>query len=141
MPAAATAAGAQRVAAVLFSARLQPAPMPDLPIKHAVPSAEAVVPLADARERVVALLSQHFAAGTLTMEEFEHRVSSVYAATAGAALNALVADLPAIATATSTVPAEGKLSAILSHTARHGTMVLPRHLSLVVFMGNVELDL
>jgi len=113
--------------------------MPDLPIKRVVPSGEAVVPLSEARERVVTLLSHHFAAGALTMEEFERRVSSVYGATGSAALDNLVADLPVIAT--STVPAEGKLSAILSHTARHGTMVVPRHLKLVVFMGNVELDL
>lgn len=113
--------------------------MPDLPIKRVVPSAEAVVPLSEARERVVTLLSHHFAAGALTMEEFERRVSSVYGATGSAALDNLIADLPVIAT--STAPAEGKLSAILSHTARHGTMVVPRHLKLVVFMGNVELDL
>jgi hypothetical protein len=141
MPAAAVAAGAQRSAAVVFSARLQPAPMPDLPIKRVVPSAEAVVPLSEARERVVTLLSHHFAAGALTMEEFERRVSSVYGATGSTALDNLVADLPAIATGTGTAPAEGKLSAILSHTARHGSMVVPRHLRLVVFMGNVELDL
>jgi hypothetical protein len=138
MPAAAVAAGAQRSAAVVFSARLQPPPMPDLPIKRVMPSAEAVVPLSEARERVVTLLSYHFAADALTMEEFERRVSSVYGATGSAALDNLVADLPI---ATNTAPAEGKLSAILSHTARHGTMVVPRHLKLVVFMGNVELDL
>ena len=115
--------------------------MPDLPIKRPVPSAEAVVPVSERRERVVALLSHHFAAGALTMEEFERRVSSVYGATTGVALDDLVADLPAITNASDTPPAEGKLSAILSHTARHGTMVVPRHLRLVVLMGNVELDL
>jgi len=115
--------------------------MPDLPIKRSASSAEAVVPLSEARERVVALLSHHFAAGALTMEEFERRVSSVYGASAGAALDALVADLPAIAAASTTVPAEGRLSAVLSNTVRHGTMVVPRHLRLVAALANVELDL
>ena len=115
--------------------------MPDLPIKRPAPSAEAVIPLNEARERVVALLSHHFAAGALTMEEFERRVSSVYGATGSATLDALVADLPSITSASATVPAEGKLSAILSNTVRHGTMVVPRHLRLVAALANVELDL
>lgn len=116
--------------------------MPDLPIKRPAPSAEAAVPLSEARERVVAMLSHHFAAGALTMEEFERRVSSVYGASASAALDLLVADLPAIATVSGTpVPAEGKLSAILSNTVRHGTLVVPRHLRIVAALANVELDL
>jgi hypothetical protein len=121
--------------------RPPPPPMPDLPIKRSAPSAEAIVPLSEARERVVALLSHHFAAGALTMDEFERRVSIVYGASGGAALDALVADLPAIATASATAPEEGRLSAFLSNTVRHGTMVVPRHLKFVAALANVELDL
>jgi hypothetical protein len=75
------------------------------------------------------------------MEEFERRVSSVYGASGGVALDVLVADLPAIASVSAAAPAEGRLSAILSNTVRHGTMVVPRHLRIVAALANVELDL
>jgi hypothetical protein len=113
--------------------------MPDLPSSQNSPSV-APVPIQAAREHAVALLTHHFAAGTLSMEEFEHRVGVVYATSDQRALHQLVADLPSIA-ASEPVPAEGRLSAVLSHTARHGAMVVPRHLIVRVFMGNVELDL
>jgi hypothetical protein len=75
------------------------------------------------------------------MDEFERRVSSVYGASGGAALDVLVADLPVIAAVSNEAPAEGKLSAVLSNTVRHGTMVVPRHLRIVAALANVELDL
>lgn len=112
--------------------------MPDLPSLQS--SSGAALPMVAARENVVALLTHHFAAGTLSMEEFEHRVGVVYATNDQRALQQLVSDLPSIA-ASEPVPAQGRLSAILSHTARHGAMAVPRHLTVRVFMGNVELDL
>jgi hypothetical protein len=115
--------------------------MPDLPARRTAPLTVTSLPLSAAREQVVALLSHHFASGTLSMDEFEHRVASVYATNDGVALEKLVADLPAAAGAADAVPPEGRLSAVLSHTARHGSMTLPRHLLVRVFMGNVELDL
>lgn len=112
--------------------------MPDLPSPQH-PSRSTALQVQVARENVVALLTHHFAAGTLSMEEFERRVGIVYSAGDEGALQQLVADLPAAAN--EPVPTEGRLTTILSHTARHGPMVVPRHLALRVFMGNLELDL
>lgn len=115
--------------------------MPDLPTRRPAPPDSVSLPLSAVREQIVAQLTQHFASGTLSIEEFEQRVGSVYAAQDGMVLRQLVADLPVVASATEIVPAEGKLSAVLSHTARHGSMAVPRHLYVRAFMGNVELDL
>lgn len=47
------------------------------------------------RDRVIATLQRHTAAGRLTLEEFSDRVGQVYAARTLADLGALVHDLPA----------------------------------------------
>jgi hypothetical protein len=48
------------------------------------------------RERTVALLSEHLAAGRLTAEEFQERMDAAYAAKTLGQLDELLADLPAI---------------------------------------------
>jgi Domain of unknown function (DUF1707) len=48
------------------------------------------------RERTVALLSEHLAAGRLTAEEFQERLDAAYAAKTLGQLDELLADLPAI---------------------------------------------
>jgi cobalamin biosynthesis protein CbiG len=48
------------------------------------------------RERTVALLSEHLAAGRLTAEEFQERLDAAYAARTLGQLDELLADLPAI---------------------------------------------
>lgn len=115
--------------------------MADLPSRRVAPTSSPSLPLSAAREQVVAQLSYHFATGTLSIEEFERRVGVVYGTSDGLALQQLVADLPVALAQSDAAPAEGTLSAILSHTARHGTMTLPRHLLVRVIMGNVELNL
>jgi hypothetical protein len=48
------------------------------------------------RERTVALLREHLAAGRLTAEEFHERLDAAYAAKTLGQLDELLADLPAI---------------------------------------------
>jgi hypothetical protein len=115
--------------------------MTDLPARHAAAIDLSTLPLTEAREQVVALLSHHFASGVLSMEEFERRVAVVYASTSSGQLGGLVTDLPVIAPPSESVPSEGRISAFLSHNARHGSMIMPRHLRVVVALGNIELDL
>ena len=50
----------------------------------------------DDRERTVALLREHHAAGRLTVEEFNERMDKAYAAKTLGELDELMADLPAI---------------------------------------------
>ncbi len=50
----------------------------------------------DDRERAVALLSEHHAAGRLTAEEFNERMDKAYAAKTLGDLDELMSDLPAI---------------------------------------------
>jgi hypothetical protein len=48
------------------------------------------------RDRVAALLREHHAAGRLTVEEFQERLSAAFAAKTTGELTELMADLPAI---------------------------------------------
>jgi hypothetical protein len=116
----------------------EPRPLPVRPIEHV-------------RERVVEALSEHFARDHLTMDELETRMARVYAATTPAEVDALVADLPALAIgAPVTVTPDAyaptpklkeRLIAIMSGIVRRGLWKIPRRLRVVAIMGGVELDL
>jgi hypothetical protein len=103
------------------------------------------------RERVVAVLSEHFARDNLTLDELESRMARVYSATSPAEVDALVSDLPALATgapvpvtADSYAPApklRERLIAIMSGIVRRGLWKVPRRLKVVAVMGGVDLDL
>ena len=56
------------------------------------------------RERTVALLREHLAAGRLTAEEFHERLDAAYAAKTLGQLDELLADLPAIDLTTCPTP-------------------------------------
>ena len=96
-------------------------------------------------------LSEHFARDHLSMDELETRMARVYAATTPADVDALVADLPALALgAPVTVTPDGyaptpklkeRLVAIMSGVVRRGLWKIPRRLRVVAIMGSVELDL
>jgi class 3 adenylate cyclase len=63
----------------------------------------------DDRERVAALLRDHFSAGRLSDEELSHRIGRTYSAKTVRELDALTSDLPAAAKATSPVVRRGKV--------------------------------
>jgi hypothetical protein len=100
-----------------------------------------------ARERVVARLSDAFARDELQVEELERRLTAAYRAEEDAALQALVADLPARETALvpapATVPstdAQGRALAVLGTTTRSGRWRVPRAMRVTATLGNVTLD-
>jgi Domain of unknown function (DUF1707)/Cell wall-active antibiotics response 4TMS YvqF len=86
------------------------------------------------RERVIALLTHHFANDNLTEVDFEARLQSAYAATSTRELEAITADLPAHVQG-------AEITASLSGQERKLVGALPRELALRARLGYVELDL
>jgi hypothetical protein len=110
----------------------------------------------EARERVIAHLSEHFANDTLEVDEFERRVTLAHTSDSPEAIDALLADLPpiegALAPAAPVVPAvvpallpaaedHQKLYAVFGGIQRGGAWTVPRHLRVIATMGGVQLDL
>jgi DUF1707 SHOCT-like domain/Cell wall-active antibiotics response LiaF, C-terminal len=97
-----------------------------------------------AQERVVAILTRHFANDLMSEAELESRLQRVYAATTDAELVAIVADLPPPpAEDTSAVPAAVpvRIKALFSGQESKLTGELPREITLRARLGYVELDL
>ncbi|HTR77933.1 MAG TPA: DUF1707 domain-containing protein [Gemmatimonadaceae bacterium] len=105
----------------------------------------AAVPVAQAaRERVVELLTRHFAEDALSVEELESRLERAYRATTSAQLDALVADLPVPTppdASTTAVAQVQRISGVLSGQEQRITGVVPRRLELRGRLGYVEMDL
>lgn len=82
------------------------------------------------RERAVAMLGDHYAAGRLDLEEFDDRLTAAYAARTGADLARLFLDLPA--------GAPSRLTARPSAARRRATrrLLIPALLVLVI-LANV----
>jgi hypothetical protein len=110
----------------------------------------------DARDRVIALLSDHFAHDALDVDEFERRVTIAQTARSLAEIEGLLSDLPAIAAASTNtlttrprpalVPAsqvrqEQTVLAIMGGIDRRGSWTMPRRLRVVAVMGGAHLDL
>lgn len=100
----------------------------------------AALPTQTTRDRVVELLTQHYANDRIALDEFERRTTAVFAARSTDELQALVADLadpvlPAVA------PEHGRISAIVSSNEQRSAMVVPRYLEIVAVMGSVNVDL
>ena len=110
-----------------------------------------VRPIEQTRERVVEALSEHFARDNLSLDELETRLARVYASTTAAEVDALVADLPALAVGAPvqvtpdeyapTPKLRERLIAIMSGIVRRGLWKVPRRLRVVAVMGGVDLDL
>jgi hypothetical protein len=105
------------------------------------------LPLAEARERAIHLLSDGYAYDALTEEEFEWRLSQLNRAVNAEAIDVLVADLVAPPVALSRVPSrptltpdEGRIAAILGETRRDGQWSVPRLLRVRAVMSEVRLD-
>lgn len=108
-----------------------PAPLP------AVPPA--------AQERVVEILTRHFASDRLSEAELETRLERVYAAATSGELDAVIADLPVLAAADA-VPAAAavapaRITALFSGQESKLTGMVPREMTLRARLGYVELDL
>jgi hypothetical protein len=128
------------------------------------PDRATLVRARDARERVIAALSDAFAHDTLEVEEFERRVTVAQTSESPEEIEALLRDLdsaapagpaPAAAPAATTavapraaalVPAGEALEhqtmyAIMGGVDRRGAWTMPRHLRVVTMMGGARLDL
>ncbi len=103
------------------------------------------------RERVVTLLSRHFANDRLDMDELETRLELAYRAQSVAEVRALVSDLPdpdapASPAAVRPAPAPSqsvrrRMLSILSAHVRRGVWIPPQELDLVAVMSDTHLDL
>lgn len=105
------------------------------------------------RDDILERLGVHFAHDALTMDELEQRLELAFRATNTAALQELVADLPALRSQLpssghpnvthdmSIVPTRSVLAAVMGGNVRKGSWVVPRHLKIVAVMGGAELDL
>jgi hypothetical protein len=115
-----------------------------------------LVALRDARERIIALLSEAFANGDLEMEEFERRITLAHRTDSVAALDELVRDVtpeaasappaanalavPVAAMALAAPRAEESAFAVMGSVERTGHWTPPRVLRVLSLMGSVELD-
>lgn len=122
------------------------------PREETIDRAPDPVALRDARERVIARLSDGFAHDELELEEFEQRLGLAHRSSSLAELSQLTRDLAVSATALAKVPAvapapvpasvraEQTLAAVLGGTTRVGRWTPPRRLRVIAIMGGVELD-
>jgi len=97
---------------------------------------------------MIALLSECFARGELTVEEFEDRVTSVHGAETQQALRDVAADLSPAELAEHVMPLplaleapkEGSAVAIFGGSKRKGAWAVPRRLRVLAVFGGAELD-
>jgi hypothetical protein len=102
-------------------------------------SGELVRASDDDRERAIASLREHLAAGRLTLEEFSERMSAALAATTTSDLVVPLRELPA-AERTRRRPTRFLLG-MFGSTEREGRLRLRRRALCVSLFGNVDLDL
>ncbi len=115
------------------------------------------------RERAIELLSRHFAADNISLEDLELRMEQVYRASSPTALREITRDLPAGGGATDPAsdpvtaapvrsvargvgtdlfPLErGRIVSVMAETKRTGFWVLPRRLDVWAIMSDTRLDL
>ncbi|GAA1275869.1 DUF1707 domain-containing protein [Sphaerisporangium rubeum] len=91
------------------------------------------------RERVAERLRVAHGEGRLTLEEFEQRISGVYAARTFAEVEQYVADLPGSPLAAA-VPERAELRTTAATLKRRGRWVVPRQLVVKAKAGTVKLD-
>jgi hypothetical protein len=113
-----------------------------------------VLPLADARERMIEELSLQFASDNLSIEELELRMERAYKATSVAELQSLTADLPQMGTAAAAparvpqpieqamlAPERERVLSLMSETRRRGVWAVPQRLDLYAMMSDTTIDL
>lgn len=103
------------------------------------------------RERVITLLSRHFASDHLSIEDLETRLELAYRASSVAEIRALASDLPAVEGAggrpalrpapTPSQSVRTRMLAVLGTRTRRGLWVPPQELDLVAVMSDTQLDL
>lgn len=115
------------------------------------PDKQHPVSLPREREKVIELLSQHFANDNLTLEELEHRMELVYQASSIQSLRDLTRDLPTEPAASPAraaapvpqafMPEHGRIVSFMAQTKRKGVWQPPRDLDVWCVMSETLLDL
>jgi hypothetical protein len=100
---------------------------------------DAVPPAA--RDRVIDVLTRHFANDQLTEAQLDARFEAVYGAKSLRELDAIIADLPALVAQGEGDQDSTDIRATFSAQERKLAGVMPRHLKLRARIGYVELDL
>jgi len=116
-------------------------------------SSQQLVPLKRERESVIKVLIDQYAADNLTVEEFETRLDSAYAASTMGQLEGLLAGLPVLASQTEapgipsvqraraeSVRGHGFQIAIMGGYEKKGAWTPPRKLQSLAIMGGAGLD-
>ena len=113
------------------------------------------VPLQARREQTIAALCEHFSKDNLTLEEFERRLDSAHRVQTLPDLNALLDDLPILATSSAPAPAASQapaprvsshyrdqqhLVAVMGGVDRRGQWQPARRTFCYAFMGGMSLD-
>ena|SRR5688572_19933771 len=104
------------------------------------------------RERVIELLSQHFAHDNLSLDELERRIEQAYRASSPPALRDLTRDLPGpddaaprrrppVPVPDMYAPEQDRIVSVMATTQRKGVWRPPRHLDLLSVMSEMHLDL
>lgn len=104
---------------------------------------------ADARERVIRILTDAYAYDVITDFEFERRLGQLGLAATRTSIDAVVADLPAsgsVARETSLgyeplARGEGRIVGFMSETCRRGPWRVPQHLMIRAVMCDMKIDL
>ncbi|MBK9033854.1 MAG: DUF1707 and DUF2154 domain-containing protein [Myxococcales bacterium] len=110
-----------------------------------------LIALRDRRDQVIAVLTDQFSADALDVDELERRLELAQRAETVAALDALIADLPASTTTTALVPspttpaggawpARGRVIAVFGGVDKGGTWTPARQVTAVTMFGGSELD-
>ncbi len=115
------------------------------------PDKQHPVSLPREREKVIELLSQHFANDNLTLEELEHRMELVYQASSIQSLRDLTRDLPTEPAPSAErsrapvpqafMPEHGRIVSVMAQTKRTGVWQPPRDLDVWCVMSETLLDL
>lgn len=109
----------------------------------------ALESLAQARERAIDTLSQHFAHDHITLDELERRLELAYRAGSVAEVRALVSDLestPGAGAEPASVPApivpdHERIVSVMSENRRRGVWAVPQRLDVVAVMADSTIDL
>ena len=103
-------------------------------------------PTHEARESAIRILTDAFAYDAITEVEFERRLGRLSAADSGAAIGAIVADLPVMGTIDArsrrVLPTpRSRIAGFMSDVHRTGPWLVPEHLSIRAVMCNMTIDL
>lgn len=119
--------------------------------KRKEPEEHGIVPIEGERERIIELLSQHFANDTLSLEELERRIELAYRATSLPALREITRDLPGPSAVVPRpasappldvyAPEYDRIVSIMANTKRRGIWRPARDLDLWSVMSETHLDL